>query len=182
MFSFSPEKTVQASSFLLGRAKGSMNYMKLIKLLYLADRTALVRFDAPITGDSYFSLKLGPILSQTFDLIKGKETSSYWSKHFVCPDDRNSKIIHRIKDPGVGDLSPAEVGVLEEIWQQHSHLSQFALAELTHRICPEWRDPGRGRVPIRIAEILKSAGRTPAQIRQIKQEQEEYEQVVSLLK
>ena len=33
-----------------------MEYMKLIKLLYIADRTALDRMDYTITGDKYVSM------------------------------------------------------------------------------------------------------------------------------
>jgi hypothetical protein len=43
--------------------------MKLIKSLYLADRTALIRLFRPVTFDSYCSLPYGPNLSRTLNLI-----------------------------------------------------------------------------------------------------------------
>jgi len=41
-----------------------MKYLGLLKLLYLADRDALKEIERPITGDRYFSLKNGPVLSR----------------------------------------------------------------------------------------------------------------------
>ncbi len=37
---------------------GTMSYMKLIKLLYIVDRQALISWGRPITYDCYMSLKL----------------------------------------------------------------------------------------------------------------------------
>ena len=48
-----------------------MSYMKLIKLLYLADREALLRWGRPITFDAYVSMDRGPVLSSVLDLING---------------------------------------------------------------------------------------------------------------
>ena len=42
--SFDESKATEAAVFLLSRSDQTMNYMKLIKLLYLADREALIRW------------------------------------------------------------------------------------------------------------------------------------------
>jgi len=41
-----------------------MHYVKLIKLLYLADREALLRWGAPITTDRYVSMTMDPPLAE----------------------------------------------------------------------------------------------------------------------
>jgi uncharacterized phage-associated protein len=46
-----------------------MAYIKLIKLLYLADREALLRWGRPITTDRHVSMPKGPVVSQIYDLI-----------------------------------------------------------------------------------------------------------------
>jgi len=48
-----------------------MNYLKLMKLLYLADRESMRRNGRPISGDRYVSMDHGPVLSQTLNLING---------------------------------------------------------------------------------------------------------------
>lgn len=42
------------ASLFLEMAGGEMDYRKLMTLLYLADREALLRWGRPITGDDYF--------------------------------------------------------------------------------------------------------------------------------
>ena len=59
--------STQAAARLLKRAGGPMSHMKLIKLLYLADRRALVRWGRPITCDWYVSMPQGPVPSFTLD-------------------------------------------------------------------------------------------------------------------
>ena len=67
-----------------------MNYMKLIKLLYLMDREALIRWSRPVTGAKYYSMRLGPVLSEVRDLLTeptmpGQE--GYWAKHISPPSE-----------------------------------------------------------------------------------------------
>ena len=50
---FNEKKATQAAARFLRLCKGCMNYMKLIKLLYIADREALLRWGRPITTDAY---------------------------------------------------------------------------------------------------------------------------------
>ena len=64
---FNEVKATQAAARLLRNRGGRMSYMKLIKLLYLADREALSRWGRPITTDKYVSMDKGPVLSRVLD-------------------------------------------------------------------------------------------------------------------
>jgi uncharacterized phage-associated protein len=44
--------------------------LKLLKLMYLADRKSLLETGVPITGDSISALDKGPVLSQTYNRLK----------------------------------------------------------------------------------------------------------------
>src|SRR5260221_5786815 len=59
-FSFNERKAVQAAGRLVANAGGEINYLALMKLLYLIDREALIRFGKPITGDKVVAMKHGP--------------------------------------------------------------------------------------------------------------------------
>ena len=87
---FNEKKATQAAARFLRHSNGRMNYMKLIKLLYIADRDALTRWGRPITTDSYFSLKHGPVLSQVLDLITEEPNPlacrTFWSEHISDPE------------------------------------------------------------------------------------------------
>ena len=50
MLLFNEAKATQAAARLLFLRGGTMSYVKLIKLLYLADREALIRWGRPVTS------------------------------------------------------------------------------------------------------------------------------------
>src|SRR3989304_5613958 len=77
------DKAAQAAARLLKLGGGKMNHMKLVKLLYLADRKALLKWGRPITFDWYVSMPHGPALSFTLDKINDSappDGSSYWHR------------------------------------------------------------------------------------------------------
>jgi len=79
-FQFRFEKALQAAGVLLERAGGRMEYLRLLKLLYIADREMIAQELSPITGDRVVAMKNGPVLSQVYDLIKGTAAKSgEWS-------------------------------------------------------------------------------------------------------
>ena len=72
---FNEAKAAQTAARLLKLRGGRMSYLKLIKLMYLIDREALLRWGRPVTTDCYVSMDKGPILSRTLIL-----SSSAWSE------------------------------------------------------------------------------------------------------
>src|SRR5476651_2204467 len=72
-FQFDEKKAVQAAAYLIQKNGGSMNYMALLKLLFLADRASLLKRGHPITGDQIFSMKHGLVLTQILDRISQKK-------------------------------------------------------------------------------------------------------------
>ena len=149
------DKTTQAAAKLLQREGGRMNYMKLIKLLYLADRAALVRWGRPITMDWYVSMPHGPVLSFTYDKICEAPSSgepSYWHRFVSPPADYKVELLGEVPDD---QLSRAEEDLLTEIWETHGHLDEWKLVDLTHKL-PEWRDPKGSSSRISMREILRA--------------------------
>ena len=168
---FNEKKATQAAAILLQLCGGVMSYMKLIKLLYLADREALLRWGRPITTDRYFSMDHGPVLSRVLDLVTDGDhpgTPSIWASHISAPS--NFEVQLRC-DAGRDELSAAEVALLGEVWQQHSAKSRWDLVELTHKL-PEWKDPLGGAVPIAFRDILKAGGKTDLESAAIEEELE----------
>lgn len=156
---FDEVKTTQAAARLLSRGGGPMHVLKLVQLLYLTDRKALVRWGRPLTFDAYFSLPQGPILSATLDKISesvAPEGSSYW--HTIVSE----RCDHRVQLLGSGlpprdQLSPAEEALLDQIWKEFGHVSRRELHDYTRGL-PEWQDPEGSRRPIQVQDILTSEG------------------------
>src|SRR5579862_7488073 len=83
---FNEVKATQAAGKFLELAGGTINYMVLIKLLYMLDRAAMSKWGRPVTFDEYYSMKNGPVLSEVHDLITEQPLQhSYWSRHISEP-------------------------------------------------------------------------------------------------
>ena len=166
-FRFDERKATAAAAYLLQLDGGVMDYMRLIKLLYFAEREALARLGRPITGDLYFSLDEGPILSAVLDLCKEKLLGSTWSD-FIQHQGRWS--IALTQKPDLGPLSDAETAILRTISERHARDDQWVLSKIAHRDFREWSDPHGSRLPIRPEDILQAVGKTAEQIEGIREE------------
>jgi uncharacterized phage-associated protein len=174
-FPFDERKAAQAAAYLLQKHGDQINYMKLIKLLYLADRKALLEAGQPITGDRMVSMPKGPVLTGILDLInwgKKRGQSSAWFEYVSEPfgyDVRLARTNITIED--LDRLSDFERDILDEIDEQYGRVDRWSLVELTHRL-PEWRDPRGSSFPIDPADILREQGWSEAAIRRAAQDAE----------
>jgi hypothetical protein len=99
-------------------------------------------------------MPFGPVLSQTYNLIKeGVEPTrrSFFVDHIV---ECGNKEVCIAADPGVDLLSDAEEGLLKEVFREHGEKSRWDLVEFTHGY-PEWKDPQGSAFPIEFEDILK---------------------------
>lgn len=158
-FKFDEKKTTQAAAFLIKKSSGKLNYTKLIKLLYLADREALKSWERPISGDSYFSLPHGPILSETLDLIS-HPGDTFWHKH-ISKKDYDVAIS---KDPKTNSLTKNEIQVLTSIFELYKDKTWKQMVDICHTRCSEWEHPGTSSIPIQIEDILKALHKTEREI------------------
>lgn len=162
MLGFSAEKTIQAAACLLKRAPGRRsNYMKLLKLLYIADRTSLQRRGAPICGDTPFAMERGPVPSATLDMIKGNDPQSTRWDDFITRVDHDVELTD---DPGNLELSRAELTILNEIAERFRALDEWDMVRWCHEKLPEFQknDPvpqGKKRLPIPLPDVLEAIGR-----------------------
>jgi uncharacterized phage-associated protein len=169
IMAFNQQKATQAAAYFLARRGGRMSYLKLIKLLYLADRAALLRWGRPITTDRYVSMDKGPVVSRILDLatedpVPGQE--HFWNEHISEPSNYE---ISLKKDPGRDEISDAEVGLLEEVFGEHGGKSRWELVELTHKL-PEWKDPKGSAISIEVRDILRLAGKTELETKAVEEE------------
>ena len=158
---FDEVKATQAAALFLSMAGSStLNYMALIKLLYKADREALRRLGLPITTDQYASMKHGPVTSGIYDRIKASANPSahptFWAAHIQRSADPNFVVLH--SDPGRSELSPAEEGIIREVFAADGGKDPFDLADECHKDFPEWIDPGKSSSPIDISAIIAALG------------------------
>ena len=171
---FSERKAAEAAAFLLLRGGGKLDLLKVMKLMYLAERVSFKKYGGSITGDSFVSMRHGPVLSGTYDLTGGYSDarSGGWWKRLVS--DRAGYQIEINPDAGISNpdedllgLSDADVDCLETVWTNFGHLDKWELVDYTHEHCPEWVDPGNSSRPIPVSRLLKALGFGEAQVHAI---------------
>jgi uncharacterized phage-associated protein len=151
------ERATQAASRLLRLRGGTMAYMKLLKLLYLADRKALLEHGRPITFDRYVSMDHGPVLSQTYNLMVAEEQPgrhSYWRRYISEP--RNYEVTLLEETPN-GELSSAQERILDDVFAEFGTMDRWQIVAYLHTL-PEWEDPHGSSIPIALRDVLRGGG------------------------
>jgi hypothetical protein len=156
---YDPEKAEQVAAFFAIKAKGTISKLRLIKLIYLADRAFAGRYDEPMLYDQLVSMPLGPVNSITLNLLNGD---------LGCPDigifvqRRERDKIELVKgDLSVDDLrrlSDAEIETLEQVWQEHQRKSMTALLKFVHAL-PEWENPHGSSIEIPYRKFFSVLGK-----------------------
>jgi uncharacterized phage-associated protein len=166
---FREDKATEAAGILLKLRGNKMHHLKLMKLLYIAEREALIRWRRPIIFDRYVSMPHGPVLSLTLNILSGDiETGGPWVQNISSPAQYEVELL---KDPGTDSLSQAEVELIQEVYRKYGHMNRFALRDLTHEF-QEWQDPEGSSIPIEYADILMAVGKTAIEIKSITDELE----------
>lgn len=170
---FNERRVAQIAAFFTKAEGGRIAIIKLIKLMYLADRESLDRYGEPLTFDEMFSLRHGPILSRTLDLIKGTEDSSPGGWDDWMADRENKEV--EVKDANfdneqLDELSNADIDVLDVVWKKFGHMNKWALRDYTHSNCPEWKDPSSSRFPLPYSDVLRALGKSEQQIEHTQRE------------
>ncbi len=133
-----------------------MPVLKLMKLMYLAERKSIEKSGLPMTFDRMVSLPHGPVLSQTKDLADGSTETPEWNSLILDREDHDVTLaIGGL--PDLDELSDFEEEILREIWQQFGPMTKWQIRDWTHNNCEEWEDPDGSSLPIpeeRLFEIL----------------------------
>ncbi len=82
---FNERRTTQVAALLAHYSGGQISVYKLVKLIYLIDRTSLERRGRPVTFDRPYNLPFGPTPSHTYDLVCKPWEGEYWSQYFSRP-------------------------------------------------------------------------------------------------
>jgi uncharacterized phage-associated protein len=162
-FIFNLKKTVQSLAFLMCQpGKDCRSILKLIKLLYLAERESLAETGHPITGDRLVAMKHGPVLSKTYDYIKGEEQSEEWDRYFADADNHQLRLR---ESPGDDLLCEYEMRKLKMIASRFSHLDRWEVRDKTHEL-PEWKknDPGQTSRLIPLVDLMEAVNATSEDI------------------
>ncbi|HKO35317.1 MAG TPA: Panacea domain-containing protein [Pyrinomonadaceae bacterium] len=168
---YKEEKTAQMAALFLKMRGGKMSYIKLLKLMYMVDREALARLGRPVSYDSFSSMEHGPVLSTTYNRMKGENTfgrpEPAWEKYITTRQGYDVKLK---KEAPVSELSAAEIKLIEEVFEQFGNWYRWKIVDYMHDNFPEWKDPGDSSTPIDYAEVLRAKQKSPEETAEIEAE------------
>ena len=161
---FNEKKAAQVAAFFLHKGGSKLPLLKLMKLMYLAERASLKEYGEPMIGDALFSMEHGPVLSHTLNHMNGlrDSTPDGWDSWVNDRADHELALAREITDVRVdlSILSDADLDILQNIWAEYGHLSKYDIRDLTHKLCEEWEDPETSSVPIPYSRLLRCVGYT----------------------
>ena len=157
-FRLDVNKAIQAIGVLFREDGVSrMSYMRLLKLLYVADRETLTDTGRPIIGGPVVAMANGPVLSEVYDLIRGQHREMPQWDSFLRKERYSLEITN---NPDVGALSKYEIDKLQKVAQRFADFDEWEMVRVTHGF-PEWvnNNPGNSSKSIPLMEILEAVGR-----------------------
>lgn len=157
---YEPRKAAQTIAFFALKEGGSINVLKVVKLVYLADRESLRQRGHPIQDEARLSMPYGPVNSTTLDYLNGAYRDDGGWSEFLC--DRANHDVglanQNISVEDLDELSEREIDVLEGVWSQFGNMDRFDLAEWTHEHLPEWEDPNGSSRRIPLSRMMAAVG------------------------
>ena len=184
---FTGEKIAQMATFFMVKENGcQIPILKLVKLLYLADRESIDRYDEPISYDKMVSMEHGPVLSRTYDLIcgcVGGNDARQWGA-WISNRATNDVVLKKknISREALDHLSDADIEVLETVWGQFGHMNKWQIRRYTHEHCEEWEDTQGSSWPIDNIRLLLALGRNEQEAKEaahLIDEQRELDRAIS---
>jgi uncharacterized phage-associated protein len=136
---FDYQKSTQVINFFARKAGGEIDKLKIIKLIYFADRYHFRKYYRTITGDDYYSMDHGPVASGVLDIINNNRSfgRGKWIEYKDNYLDVENNTVRSKSDIDEDEFSDSDVEVLEEIWEKFGSKTGNNLRNLTHRY-PEW--------------------------------------------
>lgn len=162
-FLFDERVAANVAAAFLRLSGGDLNILKLMKLMYLAERKSYAQFAEPIIGDRLVAMPKGPVLSMTYDCISsgGSRQQGGWDE-WVSDRANHMVSINKPLDniDNLPMLSAEQINLIKETWQEFGHMNQYQLVNFTHnpRNCPEWTDPSGSSFDIPLESLFMHLG------------------------
>lgn len=168
---FNESKAAQAAAYFLFKAGGRLPVLKLMKLMYLAERKSYELFGYPIIGDSMVAMDHGPVLSITLNNVNGMNAPNRVWEEWIADRAGNDVALRDgsmiRSDQDLRQLSESDVEALSATWEAFGHFQTFVLRDYTHDALPEWHDPHGSSHPIKVSSLLGILGMNDDEVKAI---------------
>jgi len=151
---FNEKRAGNAAAFFFHKAGEPLLLLKLLKLLYLAERESLRRYGEPMLGETFVSAPFGPMPLTAWMNISTEDG----------PDLTDwIGIPYKIQSPEkeLLELSNGDIEILENVWDQFGKMTALELVKYTcSEACPEWEGGYDSIRPISLGRMLCAIGYT----------------------
>lgn len=153
-------KTAQMAALFVQNAGGQMSHLKLMKLLYLADRESFRLRGRSISGDRMVAMPHGPVLSGTLELINGCAPSAKngWESYIGARENHQVALVAQVVPEYCEKLNPEELEIIAATWDAFGRMGRWEIRDYTHNHCREWVDPDGSSIPITPYDVLLAVG------------------------
>lgn len=174
-------KAAEAAAVFLNHADGhELSRIKLMKLLYLADRQAIAEYGSTISNDRLVAMPFGPALSRTLSAMRHPESAPReWSRWVLTVPPHTHRLAPGADVAEVAMLSDAEISVIDQTWARFGSWDQWDLKNWTHDPAniPEWTDPQGSSFAITLEELGRAVGMPETEVQALVEQQKELEEV-----
>jgi len=159
------------AAYLAHRIGGAVQYVKLLKLVYLADRESLKRYGHPITFDDYQALPRGPVPDDLHQVLeRGEHDLPEWKDAIAVVGVGEDRVVvpRNTIEQCIESLSASNIEILDHLVKLHGARHHKELVRYTHGL-GEWRKVRRAGRGTRLTyeDILVAVGRDPADAKEI---------------
>ncbi len=142
------KKITQVINYLLRKDEksASMPELKVIKLIWAADRYHLRKYARTVTGDNYYAMKNGPVGSMTKDVAEFNDNSfsginyddfPYIASYIKYEKNNENAQLGSVNDVNYDELSQTDIEALDFAWEKFGKFDYRTLIKITHSY-PEW--------------------------------------------
>lgn len=151
---FDINKTLACVGIICRENANSIDFYRLMKLVYLSDRKSFVETFRPITNDHWVNMRHGPINSMLYDLAKGNgpiELQEKWNHYFSCEE----YVVSMKNQPDKSVLTGLEIESIKSAIDSLKDCGDFfSVRDKVHKL-PEYVDT-QSSEPVSLEKILKA--------------------------
>jgi uncharacterized phage-associated protein len=135
------KKATQVLNFFAMKCGGEIDTLMAMKYVWLSDRLHLRIYGRSITNDTYYAMKLGPVPSGTYNIVKNdpfieKGDIEYSSQYLAPKDNKKQRFIStNMVDETV--FSKSDLKVLNSVFEKFSNMTKWQLSDYSH-LFDEW--------------------------------------------
>ena len=164
--------------YILQHFKDGVDYIKLFKIMYFAQREYLATYGLTLIEDTFKARQLGPVPSLTYKVLKIVESGDESADLKAFTDAirvGDDQMVYATQSPDMDYIADMEKEELDKVIATYGDVDSKRLSELSHdeaykAVCERMKDDPQKDV-LTLIDIARAGGATDAMVNHIRQVQ-----------